>query len=199
MAAKAIEWTVATKNAVGVVTLYDHGPGFASKSSCFHFPHSKAARSRGTAARPGMDFAHVAQRLTDCPIIIIAAEAANWKNDENLKNDLDRYVKQNLKRKEILDFVQKEYPEYSWSFRTLDRRLRWFNIHYSDYETPLAAVGAAVEQKLNGPGKLLGYRALRRIHHFLDALRILGRNQHGCGIRVLFPALISIVIYWSIT
>ena len=102
-----------------------------------------------------MDFAHVAQRLIDCPIIIMAAEAANWKNDENLKIDLDRSVKQNLKRKEILDFVQKEYPEYSWSFRTLDRRLRWFNIHYIDYETPLAAVGAAVEQELIGPGKLL--------------------------------------------
>lgn len=111
-----------------------------------------------------MDFAHVAQRLFDCPIIqmgrIMAAEAADWKNDEKLKDDLDRYVKQNLKRKEILDFVQKDFPEYSWSFRTLDRRLRYFNMHYIDYETPLAAVGAAVEQELNGPGKLLGYRAL---------------------------------------
>ena len=90
MAAKAIEWTVATKNAVGVVTLYDHRPGLVSKSSCCHFPHSRAARSRGAAARPGIFFVHVAQRLIDCPIIIMAAEAANWKNDENLKNDLNR-------------------------------------------------------------------------------------------------------------
>ena len=127
-----------------------------------------------------MDFAHVAQRLIDCPIIIMAAEAANWKNDENLKNDLDRYVKQNLKRKEILDFVQKEYPEYSWSFRTLDRRLRWFNIHYIDYETPLAAVGASVEQELNGPGKLLGYRALNhklRTEHNIKVPRHLVYNM----------------------
>ena len=35
-----------------------------------------------------------------------------WKDDEELKWDLERYVKQALKRDEVLDFVYKKYPMY---------------------------------------------------------------------------------------
>ena len=49
-----------------------------------------------------------------------------------------------------------------WSIATLDRRLRHFEIRYINYATPVEAVSAAVTQELNGPGKLLGYRALNQ-------------------------------------
>ena len=52
----------------------------------------------------------------------------DWKDDEKLKQELSAYVSQGLKREEILDFVKRDYQEYTWSFRTLDRRLRAFDI-----------------------------------------------------------------------
>ena len=58
----------------------------------------------------------------------------NLADDENLKHDLEEYVLNNFKRAEVLDFMRKEYPEYTWSLRTLDRRLRYFNISYIDYQ-----------------------------------------------------------------
>ena len=39
---------------------------------------------------------------------------SDWEGDEELKSDLQRYVLQNRKRREILDFVQKDFPEYAW-------------------------------------------------------------------------------------
>ena len=61
---------------------------------------------------------------------------------------------------EILDFVKRDFPEYAWSVATLDRRLRQFGIRYIVYTASIGAVSEAVQQELNGPGKLLGYRAL---------------------------------------
>ena len=37
-----------------------------------------------------------------------------WKCDEELKRDLEGYVKQALKRDEVLDFVSKKYLMYAW-------------------------------------------------------------------------------------
>ena len=45
---------------------------------------------------------------------------SHWEGDEELKLDLQRYVLQNLKRREILDFVQRDFPEYVW----MDQRSR---------------------------------------------------------------------------
>ena len=84
--------------------------------------------------------------------------SSSWKDDEELKADLEQYVRQNLKRSEILDFVKRDFPEYAWSIATLDRRQ--FGIRYIDYTTSIGAISEAVQQELNGPGKLLGYRAL---------------------------------------
>ena len=51
------------------------------------------------------------------------------KENEELNQDLEEYVRQGLKRDEILDFVSKKYPLYSfWSLRTLCRRLHYFDI-----------------------------------------------------------------------
>ena len=99
--------------------------------------------------------------------------SSSWKDDDELKADLEQYVRQNLKKSEILDFVKRDFPEYAWSIATLDRRLRQFGIRYIDYTKSIgAAVSVAVQ--LNGPGKLLGYRALNqklRTEHDIKAPR----------------------------
>ena len=103
----------------------------------------------------------------------------NWKEDEKLKQDLSSYVSQGLKREEILDFVKKVYEEYTWSFRTLDRRLRAFNIYYTDTQVSVEQVQDAVRRELDGPGQLLGYRAMQnklRQEHGLNVPRDLVHN-----------------------
>ena len=65
-----------------------------------------------------------------------------------------------MQRVEILDFVQKDYPIYKWSLRTLDRRLSYFKIKYIDENVRVDDVREAVGKELEGPGKLLGYRAM---------------------------------------
>ena len=67
-----------------------------------------------------------------------------------------------MKRSEILDFVQRDYDEYRFSLPILGRRRRHFNRSYMEYETPVEAVRYAVEKELEGPGKLLGYRAMNQ-------------------------------------
>lgn len=79
-----------------------------------------------------------------------------------MENDRRKNVSQNFKRSEILDFVQRDFPEYAWSTATLDRRLRHFGIYYINYDTPVAAVSDAVQKELEEPGKLLGYRAMNQ-------------------------------------
>ena len=86
----------------------------------------------------------------------------DWKEDIALKNDLKKYVGQLFKREEILSFVQKDYPCYTWSIRSLDRRLRHFEIYYSDRDVSVEDVRKAVAEELDGPGKLLGYRAMQK-------------------------------------
>ena len=76
--------------------------------------------------------------------------ANNWADDENLKHDLEEYVLNNFKGAEVLDFMRKEYPEYTWSLRTLDRRLRYFNISYIDYQTGVDTVRAVVQKEVWG-------------------------------------------------
>ena len=52
----------------------------------------------------------------------------DWEEDEQLKEDLKRYVLQNLSRREMLDFVSRDYAQYAWSLGTLSRRLAFFNV-----------------------------------------------------------------------
>ena len=81
--------------------------------------------------------------------------SSSWTDDEEVKIDLEQYVRQNLKRSEILDFVERDFPEHSWSIATLHRRLRPFGIRYIDYTKSIGAVSEAVQQELNGPGNKL--------------------------------------------
>ena len=60
-----------------------------------------------------------------------------WYEDQNIKEDLKRYVQQNLKHKEILDFMKRDYAMYTWSMSTLARRLKYFDIHYIDSNVAL--------------------------------------------------------------
>ena len=38
-----------------------------------------------------------------------------------------------------MSFVEKDFPQYTWSARTLDWRLRYFEIYYSDAEKDSAS------------------------------------------------------------
>ena len=44
----------------------------------------------------------------------------------------------------------------------MDRRLRYFNISYTDYQTDVDTVRAVVQKEVYGPGQLLGYRAMNQ-------------------------------------
>lgn len=84
-----------------------------------------------------------------------------WRFDNELKKVLSTYVLQGMQRVEIMDYMMRDFSNYKWSLRTLDRRLRHFNIYYTDYGVSISKVTAAVENEMNGPGKLLGYRAMQ--------------------------------------
>ena len=84
-----------------------------------------------------------------------------WREDGSLQEKLSTYVLQCLQRVELLDFVKKDFPQYKWSIRSLDRRLRFFNIFYTDRRVTLDEACAAVKEEMQGPGCLLGYRAMQ--------------------------------------
>ena len=54
------------------------------------FPSQQGRSVEGNRCEAWHRFRTRCPAFDDCPIIIMAAEAANWKNDENLKNDLNR-------------------------------------------------------------------------------------------------------------
>ena len=80
----------------------------------------------------------------------------DWKEDQSLRNDLENYVKENLRRNEILDFLNRDYPQYAWSLSSLDRRMQYFNISYINNNVTVGQVREAVAKEIDGPGKLLG-------------------------------------------
>ena len=86
----------------------------------------------------------------------------DWRENEELKEALTRYVKENLRRNEVLDFVSRDFSEYAWSLRTLDRRLQYFGITYTDRTVEVDEVEDAVKEEMEESGKLLGYRALHK-------------------------------------
>ena len=89
-------------------------------------------------------------------------------DDGKLKEDLEKYKRQGLQRKEVLSFVERDFSEYPWSLRTLDRRLRHFGIYRTEPNVTVEELRSAVQEELDGPGKDLGYRAMhnkiRQVH-----------------------------------
>ena len=88
----------------------------------------------------------------------------SWKDDLALSSQLNIYVGQNLKRLEILDFVNRDYSYHfkngQCSLRTLCRMLKHFNIKFQDYSVSAESIINAVEAESKGSGKDLGYRAM---------------------------------------
>jgi hypothetical protein len=58
---------------------------------------------------------------------------AVWRVDDQLKESFEEYVRAQYHRTEILSFVSRDFPQYTWSLRSLDRRLPHFDIFYTDY------------------------------------------------------------------
>ena len=85
---------------------------------------------------------------------------SEWESDGELKRELSKYVTKGLQRNEVSSYMLRDFPQYSWSINTWDRRIRYFNIFYHNNNVSLNAVKEAVKEDLNGPGKLLGYRAM---------------------------------------
>ena len=55
-----------------------------------------------------------------------------WEEDHELRNDIKKYVMQNLKQEEVFDFLRRDYLQYMWSLPMLSRRMRTFRIKYVD-------------------------------------------------------------------
>ena len=87
---------------------------------------------------------------------------SSWNEDDLLKGALQTYVKQGLQREEAIDFLRKDFTQYAWSVRTLDRRLRYFEVYYKDDTVSVEDVKEAVKKELEGLGKLLGYRSMHK-------------------------------------
>ena len=88
----------------------------------------------------------------------------DWKFDNELEETIKCLVVRNFKRSEILDFLKRDFPDYSWSLKlaSLSRRMKYFDIKYTDYSTTVEQVRAAFQEENNGPGQLLGYRAMHK-------------------------------------
>ena len=79
-----------------------------------------------------------------------------WKEDDILKSDLKKNVKEDLRRTEILDFMKRDFSQYAWSLSSLDRRMRYFDIHYTDNNVLITG----------GPFHLISTPPCRRRHLF---------------------------------
>jgi hypothetical protein len=85
---------------------------------------------------------------------------SSWLEDEQLKEDISKNIREGLQRAEIMDFLKRDLPQYAWSMRTLGRRIEAFNIKRIDRYVTVDQVKNAVQKELEGPGQLLGYRAM---------------------------------------
>ena len=88
----------------------------------------------------------------------------SWKEELKLREKLKDYVTEGLRREEILDFMLRDFDFYAWSIRTSDRHLRYFDIRYTDSDVTV--------DKVEGPGRLLGYRAMQKKLRQVHDLRV---------------------------
>ena len=54
----------------------------------------------------------------------------------------------------------RDFGEYAWSLHSLDKMLSYFNIQRDDKSVSVENVKSAINKKLMGPTRLLGYRAM---------------------------------------
>ena len=95
-----------------------------------------------------------------------------WQSDEELRDAINELVSKGLQRSEILSFLEWDFPECTWSVRTLDWRMRHFNIYYTDRRVTVEQVVDAMKQELAGPGKDLGIRAMNNILRQKHAIKV---------------------------
>ena len=69
-----------------------------------------------------------------------------WKEDVNLKNEMENYVREGLQRSEMIDFLKRDFSHYKWSIRSLDSCLRFFEIYYNNKNVPVEDVVDAVQK-----------------------------------------------------
>ena len=67
-----------------------------------------------------------------------------WQSDYQLEEEMKKFVKQGIKRREVLDFLRRNFPQYAWSIPTLD-------INYIDENVSVDEVRDAVARDLRGP------------------------------------------------
>ena len=84
-----------------------------------------------------------------------------WREDLKLREHMERYVRQGYKREEALEFLKRDFPMYPWSIRSLDRRLRCFEI-YNNPEVSVEEVKDAVKKELKVLGDFLGIELCTR-------------------------------------
>ena len=96
----------------------------------------------------------------------------DWKDYMDLRKDLAKFVRVNLRRLEILDFMTKDYPMYAWSLRSLARRMQYCGIQFTDHDVEVNEVEDAVKKEISGPGKLLGYRAMHKEIREIQGLQV---------------------------
>ena len=99
---------------------------------------------------------------------------ASWKYDSILKVHITKYVAQGLEKKEILDFLQKDFPTYAWTYRTLTKRMSFFKIKFINYKILAGNVALAARKEMQESGKYLEYRAMTkkiREVHCMNVLR----------------------------
>ena len=82
------------------------------------------------------------------------------KEDDELKNALSQLIKQGMKQTVIISCMKRDFHIYSWTERTLKRRISIFKLRSSDTQKILQEARNVIENEIQGPGKLLGYRAM---------------------------------------
>jgi hypothetical protein len=87
----------------------------------------------------------------------------NWKEDVSLKEAFNEFVRQGLCRNEILDYMARDFPNYTWSVRTLDRRLRYFEIYYTHIDVTVEQDEQVVWEELKVLERCLDIEPCKKI------------------------------------
>ena len=58
--------------------------------------------------------------------------------------------------------MKRDFHIYTWSEWTLKRRISFFKLRLSDTQRTLQETRTIIENDIQGPGKLLGYRAMHK-------------------------------------
>uniref|UniRef100_T1IYU6 Integrase core domain-containing protein n=1 Tax=Strigamia maritima TaxID=126957 RepID=T1IYU6_STRMM len=95
-------------------------------------------------------------------------------------------IEANVQQKEMMELLPVQFPQYSWSLRTLQRRLAAANLRRLDNNIPYVQVRSAMAEILAGPGKNVGYRQVYLTRNCLPNNEILGGlNPQGFARRCI--------------